>query len=237
MVPIKDMLFGKKAILDAVHNNLKINHIKAIEKNEEILKLNSNIKFEIVKPDYFRQFIDVNHQNIVAILDQPIKRIDLKDLVKKLANKPKATILMVDGIEDARNFGAIIRTAVAFNVDAIIYKNHNQAEINELVIKTSMGAVYYVDFLQMSNLNLALETLKTKGWWIYATCLTDDAISVNDCEFDHHAVIVMGNENKGISPLIIKNSDFKVMIPMNDKIQSLNVSVATGIVLFKNSLK
>lgn len=233
----ENYIFGKTAISECIRNDIKINLIIATAIDPNIQKLNPSIKWEIVPSNYFNKFNDVNHQYIIASIQQDIKHISINDLIKDLDKKEFSTILMIDGIEDPRNFGAIIRTAAAFNVDAIVYRNVNQAQINDLVIKTSIGGVYHLTFVKVSNLNQTINLLKEHNWWSYATNLCDESEEYNNCKFANKAIIIVGNENHGISKLLLKNSDFNIKITTNPSIQSLNVSVATGIILASRNLK
>ncbi len=227
---MENILFGKKAILDAINNNIEIKVIKCIQLPHELK--NTKIKIEYVKPNYFNQYKEINHQNIIAIAQNAIKHISLDELITKSHKQEKMSILMIDENEDPRNFGSIIRSAVSFEVDAIIYKNKNQAPINDLVIKSSMGAVYSTTFVKVSNLNQSIDKLKDAGFWIYATGLTNNSQPLSKTKWDQKSVIIVGNENKGVSDLTLKKSDFIVKIEMEEKVQSLNISVATGIVLY-----
>ncbi len=227
---MENIIFGKKAILDAINNDIKIKVIKCIQLPNELK--NHNIKVEYVKPNFFHQYKEVNHQNIIAIVEDAIKHLGLEELIAKSQKTDHMTILMIDENEDPRNFGSIIRSAASFNVDAIIYKNKNQAPINDLVIKASMGAVYSSTFVKVANLNQAIDKLKEAGFWIYATGLTDKAQPLSKTKWDNKSVVIVGNENKGVSDLTLKKSDFVVKIEMSEKVQSLNISVATGIVLY-----
>ncbi len=227
---MQNILFGKKAILDALNNNIKLTVVKCIQLPNELKNYHLNVEY--VKPNFFNQFKEVNHQNIIAIAENAIKHISLEELIQKSQKQTNMHILMIDENEDPRNFGSIIRSAASFDIDAIIYKNKNQAPINDLVIKASMGAVYSTCFVKVANLNQSIDKLKEAGFWIYATGLTDKAQPLSKTKFDNKSVIIVGNENKGVSDLTLKKSDFIVKIEMGNKVQSLNISVATGIVLY-----
>lgn len=228
-------IFGKKSILEALENNLPIVKIVSNKNQPDILNIISNkTQFMIEKNDFFNQFDKtLNHQFCVAFLkENSIRDLSINHLIEKIKKQDEIKILILDEIEDPRNFGAIIRTSVCFGVDAIIYKNKNQVQINDLTIKSSMGAIYYIDMYKVANLSNIIEKLKDVGVWIYASILDEDALDFNKIEFDKKSAIIVGNENLGITNIVIKNSDFKVFIPIS-KIDSLNVSVATGILLNK----
>ncbi|MGL4948045.1 MAG: 23S rRNA (guanosine(2251)-2'-O)-methyltransferase RlmB [Mycoplasma sp.] len=231
----KNFLFGKNAILDALKNNIKIGTVYAM--NNELKKIDQSIEIEIVTKNFFQKFQNVNHQFVAAEIKQEISYLNIDILIERMQKKEKGTILILDEIEDGGNFGAIIRSATAFGVDAIIYKNTHQVQINDYVIKTSLGGVYQIDFVKVANLTNTIERLKKANWWVYATALDDKSVDINKVEFDNKAVLIIGNEQKGISKIVLSNADFLVKIPMTNKMQSLNASVATGIILSKNFQK
>ena len=224
--------YGLKSIQDAIKNGYKIINLYCTN----IYNVPNDIpkdKIQARPKDFFNKYGEVNHQYFVGEFDIDIKEYDVNKAVSEFADQENQTVLILDEIEDPRNFGAILRNALAFGVDLVIYKSDNQAQLNDLVIKTSLGAAHQLRLCKVPNISNAIQKLKRHNFWIYAATIDEDAKNVNDIEFDRKCAIVVGNENKGISPLVIKNSDFKIYIKMSDKIQSLNVSVATGILLEK----
>ncbi|MDE6476776.1 MAG: 23S rRNA (guanosine(2251)-2'-O)-methyltransferase RlmB, partial [Mycoplasmoidaceae bacterium] len=190
------------------------------------------IKFEVLKsPSFFNRFDrKLIHLNIAIELNDK-KEISLKDFLNKNKEKKNLLFLMIDSIEDPQNFGAILRTAEGFGVDGVIYKKNNQVQPNELVAKTSMGAVNTLNLFKVTNLVNEINLLKEHGFWIYSSCLNDKSQDYSKVKYDNKSVIVVGNENSGISPIVIKNSDFLIKIRMFGNVQSFNVSVSTGILL------
>lgn len=224
--------YGLKSIEEAIKNGYKLVNLYCTN----IYGLPNSIPKDKISPrprDFFNKYGDVNHQFYVGEFEIEIKEYDVNKAVSEFCNQDLQTVLILDEIEDPRNFGAILRNALAFGVDLVIYKSDNQAKINDLVIKTSMGAAHQLRLCKVPNISNAIEKLKKHGFWIYATTLEDDSVDMNSFNFDKKCAIIIGNENKGVSPLVIKNSDFKVKIKMDQKVQSLNVSVASGILLQK----
>ena len=140
---------------------------------------------------------------------------------------------MLDSIQDPHNFGAILRTCDAFGVDAVVYKDDNQTQINDFVIKTSMGAINNLNLFKVTNFARAIELLKKSGYWIYASTLNKKAIDNTKVNYNDKTVIIVGNEHSGISKLTEKNSDELITINMYGNVQSLNVSVAAGILIYE----
>ncbi len=170
-----------------------------------------------------------NHQGVIVEVEE-FKYSTLDEIILSAKDKAQPLVLILDGVEDPHNFGAIIRSADAFGVDGIIIKNRNQVPVNMTVSKVSTGAINYVKIAQVSNLNNAINTLKDNGYWIYAS---DGSAkdSYADIKYDGAICLIMGSEGEGISKLVLRNSDFIIKIPMSGHVNSLNVSVATGILL------
>lgn len=173
------------------------------------------------------------HQGIVAELSKNITRTyHLKELLNNTIAKDDSIILILDGITDPHNLGAIIRTAECFGVDGIILPKDNSANVsNSTVAKISSGAINNIPVITVTNINRTIDELKEQEYWITGTTLASRAVSLFDFNFTGKVAIVMGNEEKGIRKLVQENCDFLVTIPRYGKTQSLNVSVASGIIL------
>ena len=228
-----NILVGKKAILE----QLKKDNVLAVHSLTffpEIKKIcdKKNINY-IIQDKFSFNNIDSNHQGMIAwIKNENYLTENLHyflSKVKSSLNKRKV-IVMLDEISDTGNFGAIIRSCDAFGVDGIIIKNKNQAEVNEYVIKASTGAIYNSNILRVTNLGTTIKALKENNFWIVSTTL-DDSKNLNETKFDFDCCVILGNEKNGISQKLIEQPDFKINIPMFGSVQSLNVSVATGIIL------
>lgn len=225
--------FGKKALLDAINNHLPVEMVYLTKNNFNLIKEleDKDINYQLVNNNWFNKFDQsLNHQGIAfsVSIKQPLSAKQTYDLLKQ---KSESIVLIVDSIEDPRNFGAILRTCDAFNIDAVFYKKNHQVEVNDLVNKTSMGATNYLNLCEVANLNQVVQNLKDLGYWVYATTLNDKAVTYSSEKYPAKVAVIVGNENNGISPLLIKSSDMSIYIPMYGHVQSLNVSVATGIVL------
>lgn len=228
-------LFGKKALIDAIENHveiIKVNLLNLDSKTKLLLKRHS-VNYQIQKKVFFNQFdSDLNHQFCVSEVKAKIPIfLNLQDSLLIFKEQKTSIVLILDSIQDSRNFGAILRTAEAFNVDCVYYKEHHQAQINDLVIKTAMGATNYLNLVQINNLTNLIEKLKQENFWIYATALTKTAKAYNLENYPEKIALIIGNEDKGVSQNLQNNADFLIYIPMYGNVQSLNVSVATGILL------
>lgn len=225
--------FGKKALFDALNHGLNVETAYLTKNNFAIVKelTEKNVSYQLVNNNWFNKFDQsLNHQGIAFTTVTKVP-LSAKEVYDFLANKDQSVVLIVDSIEDPRNFGAILRTCDAFNIDAVFYKKNHQVEVNDLVNKTSMGATNYLNLCEVANLNQVVQKLKELGYWVYATTLNSQAVPYDKEKYPAKVAVIVGNENSGISPLLIKSADLSIYIPMYGHVQSLNVSVATGIVL------
>lgn len=159
-----------------------------------------------------------------------IDDIKTKDLEEVIDTKKKQLFLILDQIEDPHNLGAMLRSADAFSVDAIIIPNHGGTKINETVVKVSTGSIFYVPIVTVTNINQAISKLKENNVWVYGADM-DGNIQLGEVKFDHSIAVVIGSEGFGIRPLVKKNCDYILSIPMTGYVNSLNASVACGIIL------
>jgi 23S rRNA (guanosine2251-2'-O)-methyltransferase len=172
------------------------------------------------------------HQGIIALIKVP-KLPDEGDLKKDIKQLDTPFILILDNIEDPRNLGACLRSADAAGVDMVIFPKHKSAGLTPVAKKTAAGAADSLKIYQVTNIVKSLEILKDNGIWIAGTDLAEGSTSIYATDLKGAIGIVLGNEGKGIRPLVRKHCDFLIHIPMQGTVQSLNVSVATGIALFE----
>lgn len=172
---------------------------------------------------------DANHQGVVA-LTSSASYADPDDLVEDLG--PDALALVLDGVEDPRNLGAILRAAECAGVEGVFVPERRAVGLTETAAKSSAGATEYVRIAKASNLNRLIEKLKEKGIWVVGTSAEADT-SYTDWDWSRPTALVLGGEGKGLHRLVAENCDMLVKIPMYGKIQSLNVSVAAGVILFE----
>lgn len=232
------LVIGKKAILDAVNNKtLKKATISNKDKTffNKVKSFLPSTEINNDKSFYDKLTSGQNHQFAIGYVNGEVN-LSIDSFLRNIKSQ-SSLVLMLDSIEDPMNFGAIIRSAESFGVDALIYKKDGQCQITPSVIKASQGAINNINMIKVTNLSDTIDKLKKSGYWVYASCLDQQAHDLNEIKFNGNVVIIVGNENKGISPLILKNADFKVYIKMSGKTQSLNVSAATAILLHTISSK
>ena len=168
-----------------------------------------------------------NHQGFVALC-KDFKTVTIEEILSAAKKKKYPLVIILDGLEDPHNLGAILRTADAFGADGVIMKKRGEVPLNATVAKVSTGAIHYVKVAVVSNLSQAINKLKENGYWIVAT---DGEADQSYTEIDYRSPIglVVGSEGFGISRLVKENSDFLVKIPMCGHVNSLNASVAAAI--------
>ena len=154
---------------------------------------------------------------------------DLKSILKSDSDD---IILVLDHLEDPHNLGAIVRTCEAAGIKSIIISSDRQVQVNATVMKTSVGTINNINIVQVSSIANAIDRLKKSGYWIVGTSL-EDSVDYRSVDYDGKIAIVIGNEGTGISKLVSKKCDFLVKIPMYGKTNSLNASVATGIIIYE----
>lgn len=165
------------------------------------------------------------HQGVVA-LGAARKYADLDSVAQA------EMLIVLDGVEDPHNLGAIVRTAHAAGAGAVIIPERRAAGVTDVVAKAAAGALEHLPVVRVTNINRALEDLKQRGYWIYG--LDERGAQAHDqTDYARHSVLVLGGEGKGLHEQVRKHCDVTVRIPMAGKISSLNVSVAAGVVLFE----
>jgi 23S rRNA (guanosine2251-2'-O)-methyltransferase len=210
-----------------VHKNA---HGKIIE---EILRMAAEQHLSVTRVESFPEDEVHNIQGVQALVSPPPMRDDLKRFVRELPASPQPLMLMLDGITDPHNFGAILRSADAAGVSGVIMRERRQAPITDVVIKASAGAAYMIPIFQVVNLNQTLHILKDEGFWSVAAMSGETSRNYTKYNWNAKTILIVGAEGAGVSDLLAKEADDRVAIPMAGKVDSLNVSVATGVLLFE----
>lgn len=196
---------------------------KNVSKEYIPLLQSNNIRYDLVDKKVLDDMANKNHQGIVV----DIYEYEYKDIEDCYEDD---FIVILDHLEDPHNFGAIIRTCECAGIKHIIIPKDRSVRVNETVIKVSSGAISYVDIIMVSNLTNAINKLKDKGFFVYGADM--DGTDYNNGDFTGKKVLVIGNEGKGISPIVSSACDEIVSIPMEGNINSLNASVSAGILIY-----
>ncbi len=225
-------IYGKNCVYEAIRAGHKIEEVHILD------SLNDVSFIEMLKDKGYRVRIDNKktmdqifkdqHQGYGAIAyDYEYKDLDYLISKKKEGRK---IFLVLDGIQDPHNFGAILRSCDAFSVDGVIIPKNRSVSITETVVKVSTGAIEYVDISMVNNLHQSLNKLKENGFWIVGT----DASASNECkDIDKslNIAVVIGSEGFGMSRIVKNACDYMIKIPMTGHVNSLNASVSAGIII------
>ncbi len=232
-------IFGRKPVIEALKGNSEIDQIYiqfglhgSIVDDIKHLAKKKNVKVTQLSTQKFNQLSeDANTQGIIA-LKSSFTYSEIDSILIEAEKEKYPLLLLLDSIQDPHNLGAIIRTAECAGVNGIITTFRNSASVNNTVEKTSAGAVSHIKIARANNLVQIIEILKHSGYWIIGSKLGNSQ-NYSTIDYKQPIALVVGNEEKGIRPLIADKCDFLAEIPMKGQIQSLNVSVATGVLLFE----
>jgi len=231
-------IFGRNPVVEALQNDqpiekIYIHHNAHGEKISHIYKLARTGKIPIAKIDsrkIGKIAGDVNHQGVIALIS-PIQTAPIEDLMENVSKEEKQPcIVLLDRINDPHNMGAIIRSAEVFGASGIIYPTRENVPLTETVIKASAGAAFHIPICKSGNLVTTIQELKRNNFWIYGSAIDADT-ELWKTDFNRNCVIIIGSEEKGIRPLIRKQCDVLFKIPQKGKTESLNASVAAGVIL------
>ena len=222
-------VYGKNSCYEVLkgYKNIKNIYLDKNFSDKSIISLieNLNIKPIFVNKIQLDELADGNHQGIIVDVGE-YRYCNIDDIIKE-----NGFIVILDHLEDTHNFGAIIRTCLAAGVDGIIIPKDRSVSVNSTVMKTSSGACVNMKICMVTNINQAIKYLKDKGYWIVSTEMNGERYT--NVDYKDATALVIGNEGKGVSELVKKSSDFIVSIPMSGKIESLNASVAAGILIYE----
>ena len=231
-------LYGKHSVDSAMNNPARRvfellvtkNNLKSINKYKAIIE-NKQINVKVLENSEINKHIGIEesvHQGI-AIKVKKLELISMEQALKKAGSK--SILLFLDQVTDPQNVGAIIRSSLAFDVDAVITTKDNAPSENASLVKATAGAFEFVPYIRITNLARTLDDIKKYGYWVVAITQDGDIPLNNLGHFDKIALI-LGGEGKGIRSINLKQSDMKVRINISDKLQSLNVSNAVAISLY-----
>ena len=221
---------GKNVAKEYLNGNNKVKKV-FLNNNFNDNEIMNLLKSKKIKIDYVdKRELDKktleNHQGIILEVDD----FEYSSL-NVILNKENPLVVMLDHIQDPHNFGAIIRTCEAAGVDAIIIPKDRSVSVNGTVIRTSVGASKYVPIIRVTNLVNTIKELKKEGFWFFGTDMNGENYS--KLNYKGKTCLIIGNEGDGMSKLVKDNCDFIASIPMIGKINSLNASVATGIIIYE----
>ena len=227
-----EWIYGKNVVKQSIQEG-KVKKLFLQRRDEDLLNLAStkNVVVKIVSRDKLSTLVKTsNHQGVVAEIEE-YRLYTVEEILVSIPNNKKGLLVMLDGIVDPHNLGAILRSCDAIGVDGVIFKKDRSVGLNATVAKVSVGAIQTVKCAQVTNLSRTIEELKNKGFWAVGTAMT--GLDYRALNYDFPTLLIIGNEGKGISDLVMKKCDYLVHLPMMGKISSLNASVSAGILLYE----
>jgi 23S rRNA (guanosine2251-2'-O)-methyltransferase len=229
-----DQIEGRNSVLELLESGKDVNKIFVTrgEKHLGIAKERKIIVVEKDKKQMDEMAQEENYQGVIAIVP-PFEYVEISDILEVAKERNEDPfVIVLDGIEDPHNLGSIIRTAETAGVHGVIIPKRRAVSVNSTVNKASAGAVEHMKIARVTNISDAIEELKQAGLWVCGTAVDTNKYYYNQ-DLTGPLAIVIGNEGKGIGEKVKKNCDFLVKIPMKGKVQSLNASVSTGIVVYE----
>ncbi len=235
----KNIIAGRNPVVEALKQHQTLDKI-LISKNasgnviQEIRTLakENNVPVQYVPIEKINSLTNIQHQGIIAF-KSAIRYQDLQQVIDFVVAKGETPLFIIlDGITDVRNIGAIARTAVCCGAHAIIIPDKGVGALNEDAVKTSAGALELIHICRVNSLMKAVDELRLNGINVYASEMTATT-KLYDLPLQEPAAIVMGSEDKGVFPALMKICNEKFYIPMANNFESLNVSVATGMILYE----
>lgn len=234
-----DFIYGTRAIIEAIESGKEVDKLfvqKDVrnELSSELLKLCRDLSIPVqrVPIEKLNRITRKNHQGAIAYLSSVVFS-SLENLISEAYQKGEIPLfIMLDRITDVRNFGAIARTAECAGVHGIIVPSRGTAQIGSDAMKTSAGALNYMPICRAENLKLTIKNLQENGVQVIA-CSEKASNTIYQTDFSVPLVLLMGSEEDGISPEYLKLCDGQAKLPITGRIESLNVSVATGIITYE----
>jgi 23S rRNA (guanosine2251-2'-O)-methyltransferase len=224
-------IYGKNPAMEVLKSKKRVTKAYVTKTTLELIKPYSKQIGEVQVIDAVKmskQFGDKTQGIVLEIAEY--KYADLNKVLKRVEEKENVTLVILDSLEDPHNLGAILRSADATGVDGIIIPKNRSVRLNDTVAKVSTGAIEHVDVCEVTNLNMTINDLKDKGFWVIGLEL-DGTIDYREQDYKGKIAVVVGSEGRGISKLVKENCDFLVRIPMYGKVNSLNASVACALFL------
>ncbi|MBO4667215.1 MAG: 23S rRNA (guanosine(2251)-2'-O)-methyltransferase RlmB [Bacilli bacterium] len=235
---MSEVIYGRNSLLETIRSNpSKVEVVYLMKEDKEVCaSLNDNkIKYKIVGKDAFDDLLknnklsNVNHQGMIATVKE-YKYYNLEDII---SNDSNSLIVMLDGLEDPHNLGAIIRTCEISGASGVVIPKNRSVKVTPTVEKVSTGATSYVKVAQVTNLVNTINKLKEEGYWIVGAEAGSESQSFWNVDYKMKICLIIGSEGRGISRLVKEKCDYLVEIPMWGKVNSLNASVSCGILIYE----
>lgn len=235
----KNIIAGRHPVAEALKSNIKLDKILLFRQAsgdsiQEIRNLakDLNVPVQFVPNEKLNGLTNVNHQGVIAFKSSVVYQ-DLQQVIDFVhANGDTVLFLMLDGVTDVRNIGAIARTAVCCGAQALIIPDKGVGALHEDAVKSSAGALEMINVCRVNSLMKAVDTLHLNGIKVFVSEMTAEE-KLSDLPLQEPSCIIMGSEDQGVFPALMKICDGRFRIPMVGKFESLNVSVAAGMILYE----
>jgi 23S rRNA (guanosine2251-2'-O)-methyltransferase len=239
----KVYIYGKHALMEALESKPEVIRKVFLAPDQSTPELRTvleklNIPLHPLVMDKGKELVgkDAVHQGVIAVMDPSALLVSFDEFLETLDVSSNPAVAVLGEVQDPHNVGAIIRSAAAFGLSAVLIPEHNQAGITGTVVKTSVGMVFRVPLVTIGNVNTALAKLKEKGFWIYGLAM-EGAVPLGGEAFDTPSVFVIGNEGAGIREKTLEACDVSLSIPMHPRTESLNAAVSAAVVFYEWSRK
>lgn len=230
---MNEKIYGKNSIIEAIRNKRELSDVLVTSNNTDIISMlnKNNIKYQIVQKNAIDKVLKqpVNHQGVVASVME-YQYYELNDII---SDDNDSLIVMLDGIEDPHNLGAIVRTCEISGASGIILPKNRSVKVNSTVSKVSAGAIEHVKVAMVTNLVNTIKVLKEKGYWVVGAEALKESKNFWDLDLNMKVCLIIGSEGKGLSRLTKEECDFLVKIPMWGKVNSLNASVSAALLIYE----
>lgn len=225
------LVYGRNVAKEVLQKPEKVRKV-TLQKGFDDKEINSLLEKNKIKVEYldkkgFSKFDKFSHQGIILDIED-FNYVNYKDFL----DIPGAKIVILDHLEDPHNFGAIIRTCEAAGITLIVIPKDRAVDVNSTVMKTSAGALENVKIARVPNLINVINDLKDNGFWIVGTAI-EGSVDYRDIDYTGKTALIIGNEGNGMSKSVLESCDYVAKIPMYGKINSLNASVAAGIMIYE----
>ncbi len=227
-------VYGKNVVKQILMDGTRAKEVLLAGDDREIMSLAEKRHVPVRHTDRrtLTRLVHSEHHNGCAAAIEPYRTYSLDELLAaRRSEKGKGLIVLLDGLEDPHNLGAVLRTCDAVGADGVIFRKNNAVGLTPAAAKTSAGAIDTVPCAEVTNLARTCEKLKEAGWWIVGSDMNGQ--DYRSVKYDFDTVLVVGNEGKGISRLIEKECDYMVSLPMTGRIESLNASVSAAVLMYQ----
>jgi 23S rRNA (guanosine2251-2'-O)-methyltransferase len=237
----KVYIYGKHALMEALANTPQVIKKVFLSVEQDTRELRSVLKEHNIPQHPLvdgKEMVgrDAVHQGVIAVMDPATLLVSFDTFLESLDVSKNPAVALLGEVQDPHNVGAIIRSAAAFGLSAVLIPEHNQAGITGTVVKTSVGMVFRIPLVTIGNVNNTLAKLKEKGFWIYGLAM-EGAVPLGGEAFDTPSVFVIGNEGAGIREKTLEACDVALAIPMHPRTESLNAAVSAAVVFYEWSRK